>query len=87
VIVIQTFLSEIIGGLMVSAAFAWAGFDASQHAGRASMTTIFCALVIASVGGFLISKHKMAEIADFLFAQATRARSFKFPSAGSDSSQ
>jgi hypothetical protein len=79
----QTFAMTLVGVLMILAAFAWAGYDVSQHAGRASVVTLFGALAIGSAGGVLVSKTKMAELYGFLFAQASRARDFKFPKDGS----
>lgn len=81
---LETFAITVAGILMILAAFAWAGFDAYSHAGRVGPTTLFGALVVGSAGGVLVSKHKMAELYEFLFVQATRARAIKFPSAGSD---
>lgn len=80
---LQTFALDIVGALCVGAAFAWAGFDAAQHAGRVATTTLFGALVIATLGGFLISKHKTVELLDFLFEQARRFVTIKIPPAGS----
>lgn len=78
-----TFALDIVGALLVGAAFAWAGFDASQHAGRVATTTLFGVLVVGTTGGFLISKHKTIELLDFLFEQARRFLALKLPSAGS----
>lgn len=81
---VQSFAADILGGVMIVGGFVWAGFDASQHAGRAAMSTLAATLLLASVGGVLISKHKMAELADFVFTQAGRARGLHIPAAGSD---
>lgn len=74
---------DLLGAVLVGAAFAWAGYDASQHGGRVASTTLFGALAVASTGGFLISKHKTLELLDFLFGQARRFLTIKFPPAGS----
>ena len=80
---VQAFAVDILGSVMILGGFVWAGFDASQHAGRVAMSTLIAALVLASAGGVLISKHRMAELFDFLFTQAGRARGLQVPTAGS----
>lgn len=81
---VQSFAVDILGSVMIAGGFVWAGFDASQHGGRVAMSTLLATLVLASAGGVLISKHKMAELADFIFTQAGRARGLHLPVDGSD---
>ena len=76
-------IANIIGCLLVLVAFAWSGFDASQHAGRVASVTAIGALVLGATGGWLISKTKTLAILNFLFEQAKRLGSIKFPSVGS----
>lgn len=81
----RSFASDLCGVLLVFAAFAWIGFDASQHAGRIALVTGVGALGTAATGGWLISKSKTLALFDFLFEQAKRLGSIKLPSAGSGS--
>lgn len=83
---IRGFLSDLIGVVLIVLACAWSGFDAANHAGRVSMTTLAGALALAALGGWLISKTKTLAALDFLFTQAKRLVGLKLPidSAGSD---
>lgn len=81
--ILRALASETFGVLLILAAFAWSGFDASQHAGRVAGVTVVGALVIAAAGGWLISKTKTLALLDFLFEQAKRLGSLKLPSVGS----
>lgn len=79
---LRSLASDIFGVLLVFAAFAWSGFDASQHAGRVAGLTVVGTLALATAGGFLISKSKTIAMFDFVFAQLKRVVTLKV---GSDS--
>jgi hypothetical protein len=82
----RDFSVDLLGLFLAVLGFAWAIFDAVNHTGRVGMGTLVGSLVLAVTGGFLISKHRTAELLDFFFAQAKRFLSLKLslPSAGSD---
>lgn len=71
---VRSFLSTIVGAVMVALGFAWALFDAYNHQGRAGMSTLVIALAVTSAGGFLISKTKTRELFRFVFTLGREAR-------------
>ena len=84
---IGSFFDDALGAVFILAAFGWCGFDIAQHGGRVGGITAIGGLVLASAGGWLISKTKTLALLDFIFTQAKRAVGIKLPipTDGSDS--
>lgn len=68
----RSLASDLFGSLLICVAFAWCGFDASQHAGRVAGITVVGALALAAAGGWLVSKSKTLAMFDFVFTQLKR---------------
>lgn len=83
----RNLVADIVGVILLVLAVAWAAFDAVQHAGRVGPTTLIGAMALCTIGGWLVSMTKTLAILNFLFTQAKRFATLKFPSAGSDSAE